>query len=206
MLKRFILLKRFVKSILNETDLDDLIFSNHDWQVLAEIVEVLTEFNEATELMIGETYPTLSMVYPLFSRLHKSVKAKRETLKCDEAQDMCDQIATALTERWIVTIEPEHLIACYLDPRFKTLNFIEDRPLRRCVKTLVREKLKELGTGGKVSAAADPGEGKTSKKSSLFESLFIAEPLPKSDEVSNYDDMPNADKDTKVLAWWKKHE
>ena len=107
----------------------------------AEIVEILSEFHEATELMSAEKYPTLSFVFPLFSHLHSSVEKKGYSTKCPEAMEMCLALAKDLKERWLTLIEPEHLISCYLDPRFKALNFIDDRHLKRSIKAAVREKL-----------------------------------------------------------------
>jgi len=121
---------------------------------------------------------------------------------------MCDHLAEDLIDRWIMTVEPSHVVACYLDPRFKTLNFIEDRPLRRCIKTLIHQKVEEIKFAcEKDSKATDSGADQKKKKNSLLDSLFSSEPLAsKTNEVTTYNDMPIADKNTNILQWWKDHE
>ena len=112
MLRRLTILKKYVIVVMRDAGLDEMLPTKQEWDLMDELVDLFAEFNEATELMIGESYPTLSMVYPLFQRLYKSVKARRETVESEVIREMCDHLAEDLIDHWIMTVEPSHVVAC----------------------------------------------------------------------------------------------
>ena len=49
-------------------------FSDAEWQILQQICNHLERFEEASKLMSGEKYPTLSFVVPIFVELFSHIE------------------------------------------------------------------------------------------------------------------------------------
>lgn len=205
MLDRAVHLKRYINMVLVNSDDDDLLPTPEEWKIVAEVCEVLHEFYRATEVMSAEKYPTLSFVFPLFSALIKFTKRKRDLARYHETQEMCEAIDADLSGRWRSTIELDHLLACFLDPRFKALTFIEDPAMR----TLIREKAaKKLSECKIKERPKNPEKPIPKQAATIVDSLFaeVDEAPPGDDEMGRYMAMPKADRDVDILKWWKTHE
>ena len=70
MLKRFIEQQQAICAVfLEDQEARQFIPSDDELSAAEELVAVLEVFNNATEIISGEKYPTLGMVLPLFHKL-----------------------------------------------------------------------------------------------------------------------------------------
>ena len=208
MLQRIFQLKPHINSVLvNSKKYAKLLLTASEWSAVEELVEVLGPFNEATEMISGESYPTLSLVYPVFCNLWTLATDLKSVAKHPETQALCRSLAADLRVRWINTIRDEHLIACFLDPRFKHLTFIDDANLRKYVRDLAETKFREATKGMEEKEPAPPVHVHQRRKS-LLESMkqMTGSHSKSDDEISTYNSLPILDISTDVLAWWRENE
>ncbi|WBR14527.1 hAT family C-terminal dimerization region domain-containing protein [Pandoravirus kuranda] len=102
------------------------------WSLVEQLATVLEPLNDSTEILSYQRLPTLGAGMPIVSRaIHHHLKAVDEddpvvaTFKKDISFD--------LTLRWNILdgqASETLLLAVYLDPRFKTFYFIQDRRAR----------------------------------------------------------------------------
>ena len=101
-------------------DLYHLELSPHEWHTLEDLVKLLEPFKNATEIMSGQKYPTLSCLGPILADLQekiqvnpldsKAMKDAKEAMRTDLSGRYQDPALVALLQK-----------AAFLDPRFKTL-------------------------------------------------------------------------------------
>ena len=107
-----------------------------EWNIIDELVNILTLFNLATETLSGEKYPTISMIVPLLYKL------LNVSLKICDNDDTCTKeikksISRDLCSRYQSTdIQKLLKVANYLDPRCKTLPFLSDTEKRFVIDDL----------------------------------------------------------------------
>jgi len=95
-------------------------------EVAEELLAILKPFNDTTEVVGGERYPTLSIVLPILHKLlHVTLKATNDDTHL--AKEIKRVIRADLELRY-QDKETETLsrIATYLDPRFKSLSFLDE--------------------------------------------------------------------------------
>jgi len=95
-------------------------------EVAEELLAILKPFNDTTEVVGGERYPTLSIVLPILCKLlHVTLKATNDDTHL--AKEIKRVIRADLELRY-QDKETETLsrIATYLDPRFKSLSFLDE--------------------------------------------------------------------------------
>ena len=107
------------------------------------LVAVLEVFNNATEIISGEKYPTLGMVLPLLHKLLLYTLAEAETDK-----SLTKKIKKPIREDLQSRHQDDEVkrilsIAMYLDPRFKAMPFLTDAE-KANVRLQVKMKLIEL--------------------------------------------------------------
>ena len=67
MLARFIEQQQAVCAVLLEDGADCVLMpSSTEFAVIEELVDILKPFNDATEILSGDLYPTLGIVQPVF--------------------------------------------------------------------------------------------------------------------------------------------
>jgi len=54
--------------------LENIMLSNKEWKTLVKVVKVLDPFKEITSILSGQSYVTLSLVYPFIKRLVEILK------------------------------------------------------------------------------------------------------------------------------------
>ena len=86
---------------------------------------ILKPFNDATEVVSGEKYPTISIITPLIHKLLNVLKATSEDstltkqIKSTIHQDLQCRYQSHVLQQTL-------RLAAFLDPRFKTVRFLEE--------------------------------------------------------------------------------
>ena len=120
MLARFIEQQQAVCAVLLEDGGDRVLMpSSTEFAVIEELVDILKPFNDATEILSGDLYPTLGIVQPVFHRFLNDVLPSKPGDR-DVVKKIKDAIRQNLSTRYQEEeIETILLLAMYLDPRFK---------------------------------------------------------------------------------------
>ena len=108
------------QAVLLEDGGDSILMpSSNEFAVIEELVDILKPFNDATEILSGDSYPTLGIVQPVFHQfLSKILVSKPEDR--DIVKKIKDTIRQNLSTRYQdEEIQTILLVAMYLDPRFK---------------------------------------------------------------------------------------
>ncbi len=98
--------------------------------------------------------------------------------------------------------EEETLISALLDPRIKSLEFIDDDEVRDKTKDLLKNKYDQLKADSSLTAPATPSTSLFGQ-SSLF-SIFKRK-IPQDNEVTTYLSLPELDFDSNPFTWWCGH-
>jgi hypothetical protein len=117
MLKRLSVLKVPVNTVLEEFQKQSL--HDNEWHRIAELTRLLEPFEEATVLLSGENYVTISMVQSVVSALLQFCAAFNSdslTIKMT-----CKDIALDLSKRYCNPLLVE-LLATIIDPRWKSFS------------------------------------------------------------------------------------
>ena len=107
--------------------------------------------------------------------------------------------ASELKERWLTSIKDEHLLGCFLDPRFKHLNFLDNRT-RKFVKDRVAQELSDYN-------AKQPARPVVAKQHWSLDEFLDEEdsPVVQDEEMKRYNDLPKLPLKADVLSWWNRH-
>ena len=183
--------------------------SEEEFELLKELVVILSPFDEATEFLSGSKYPTLGFMTPMLEELAR--RLKNFTGLNDEVILVRDTILENLIERWE---DPSEIGMCcsFLDPRFKQLNFCT-RDLRRTTIQLMRRKFDELNLTQITNDNTTPTnnedttlvshQNKKTKMSAFF-SYSQTENNTIPDEFDQYCEIPEIffEEELCPLVWW----
>ena len=120
MLTRFIEQQQAVCAVLLEDGGDRVLMpSATEFSVIEELVDILKPFNDATEILSGDLYPTIGIVQPVFHRFLSEILAAKS-----EDNDVVKKIKDAIRQNLSARYQEEGIktlldVAMYLDPRFK---------------------------------------------------------------------------------------
>lgn len=133
MLESYLKSMKGVKELLEERGesyrIDDI-----DEKLLRELCEFLKPFKECSDSLSGDTYPTIHLVAPWFHKLRNHVNIQQAD--STEMRILKRHGATFVDE--YLKIEDIYYGASMLDPRFRTLKFIQ------ADETAIKERVKEL--------------------------------------------------------------
>ena len=212
-----------VCAVLLETTRRDLMLSSGDLAVVEELLLVLKPFDDATEIVGGEKYPTISIIAPL---LHKFINI---TLKEEESDSpITKEVKEAIREDLTTRYQSDEIqimlnMAMFLDPRFKSLSFLKETEkaviLSHLKSALTEqiEKVKEENQNGVVSnedSMVVPSP-KKKKLDTLLADIFDTSGLENDNvdieeiaiaEIKRYEaeEVKRAQlSDVEPLQWWK---
>ena len=177
MLTRLLQLRRAVNFALNEHDKD--LFSNAEWDLITEIIEVLTPFADAVRELEGEQYPTLSLLLPYLCMIIKfldgspNARAAGNPSRYDnqgrpfwpafkpEAVNLKQRLRDELgVAGRYDTLHDATKLAMAIDPRFKSLGLIPGPALRASIWTLLEKTTLEMAKQKRDrDAAVRPPDG-----------------------------------------------
>jgi hypothetical protein len=95
-----------------------------DYIHMEEFKNVLKPFLQATSSLEGDSYVTMSMVYPVFCSLKRTVLAPKDE-DSDFVKDIKNALRKNLMAHWTEKLDSTMaLMATFLDPRFRQLPFL----------------------------------------------------------------------------------
>ena len=225
MLKRFLEQQQAICAMLLEDgDNRSLMPSTDEIATMEELVEILKHFYQATEILSGELYPTIGVVFPILNRFLTVLLISGNNDK-DVAKKIKEKIKQDLITRYQSDeIENVLHISMYLDPRFKLLPMLTEeqkRTVRSATKVelistilLERERNQETEqTASQPDQLEDP-QPKRTKLEKFFDVTFrprAGENASASEvartELQKYElEEPLGLESKQPLLWWKEHE
>jgi len=161
---------KMVRQIV-EIDVDKVVekrelhLTSYEKGVLRELVEVLEPFEEATDILQGDTYNSISLVIPSLLGLKKHLKY----LNIRHSNRLVTALDSSLDARFGTVFEdPLYICAAVLDPRFK-LNWSTDEENH---KKVILEEADKLAQGVE-SDSSNSDEEPVAKKSKLFSFMVV---------------------------------
>lgn len=130
MIASLVELKEYVQDSLSSPAIDrsDLDLQVHEWETLVSAMELLQPFDEITADLSSQHYPSISKVIPSIRLVMHFLNRRKEDISCLAQLNL--DLLSLLSTRFSITLKysTPHLIATYLDPRFKklTLHFPKD--------------------------------------------------------------------------------
>jgi len=203
----------FEESEESFSSLQKVLLCEADYAKIAILVHLLDPLAYVSEILQASQCATVSQIYPLIKTLLDIYEEPVE----DEAIDhIRKEIVEDLKERWGSPSEA-HMIACFLDPRFKCLSFVEESQRDNLVHRIRELCMQERASKGcqeqaVVSDDVPSGGGSSIRKHTyLYFNRASNAPkrLKRQEEVDLYLEMPQVEEcvtDFDVLAWWKTNE
>ncbi|XP_051998856.1 E3 SUMO-protein ligase ZBED1-like [Xyrauchen texanus] len=203
---------------------DILTLSDEDVKVAEDIVQVLKPLKTVTALLSTEQLPTVSMIMPLKHTILESMN-----VSCTDTavvKDVKSAIVSDFTNRYPdsdSTLAQFLHMSTALDPRFKSLPFLDENTRRIVFNSLIEKILEyhpsQAQASKEQSEVASSSEcdppAKRAPITELFGKLFPVEtstPASKSlsqmvkEEVQRYKEVPTLQVESNPLAWWKDKE
>ncbi|CAB4415522.1 unnamed protein product [Rhizophagus irregularis] len=118
--------------------LEELYPTANEWKVIKEMIKLLSPFESVTCLLSGATYPTIGLTYPSLCNLKEILETEFIQLETEVAENSRKAILEDLQKRWEF---PQELClkGSFLDPRFKSLDFVSQRMRDKVINQLQTE-------------------------------------------------------------------
>ncbi|CAG8800503.1 25401_t:CDS:1, partial [Dentiscutata erythropus] len=188
--------------------LEVLLLNKDELLGLKELVNLLEPFAQATSLMYGNTYPTLSLMLPMITTLQEYLFKVESKLNHQAVHEVRDEIELNIADRW-EDPKIEGYLAAILDPRFKNFKFAPEKFEE--IKKYLKHKMQALDENEFLNE--QPTTKSSSKLASFFNNVTITKKTsPVDTELKTYFDLPQMilyDSDdpeyqTKnPLSWWQ---
>ena len=203
----------------------DLLPKDGEFSLLEAVLKVLKPFKDVTVQISAEKYVTVSAIRPLLHHLIDTV-LKVEDSDLAPIKGMKLDMARNLNTRYQESATVELLdLACFIDPRFKTMPFMEEDEKEILYSSVVEEVMmhvtpdpepveEEQPTQPSVVDSEPPAKkhktglgkllGGMYSKTSRKERMSIRDKAE--EQMKQYCDEPSLDIDENVLQWWKRNE
>ncbi|XP_042613353.1 E3 SUMO-protein ligase ZBED1-like [Cyprinus carpio] len=190
------------------------------YKLAEELIQVLTPLKTVTTLMSSETTPTISMILPLKEMILKSMSpGDQDSATVKEAKAA---ISNDLAKRYTDPNLHDYLqMATALDPRFKSLPYLDEDSCDKLYRNIIREILEHEHQGlvenpvpsTEEDNPSSPPPKKKTAMSEVFGELFKTEeqqgrPFPQiiEEEVTTYKLADSIHVDADPFIWWKTNE
>lgn len=169
-----------------------------DWTCLTELIDFLTPFDEATEQLSGNSYPTSSLVVPFYNMLMDQAESFKSHLSpewrraANLAYDKLDQYYAKTTDMYT--------IATLCDPKFNMAYYLEDKGKGAEEAGPLKQMFRRVYNAYKNDSTPPAEPPAKKQKRSIY-----ADDSDK-DEVDQYLQRPREPAALNTLDWWKLHE
>lgn len=129
MLERAVQLRPAIEAAFNEdVKTRGMIPSEEEWSIARDLVKILKPFQEATKVLSGSKYVTISAVYPIYRRLHEIViKQQSRYTEGTPIRKLLDLLRRNV-KNLVLSCDDFYRKASILDPRFLNLWRSTDTP------------------------------------------------------------------------------
>lgn len=221
--------------------LTEIMLTKDEWELLANLCEILEGFAEATTYLGASKYVTHSIMNPLLKEIKKRVKPENirisDVNNLEELTDVFEEEeegeqaeyeniqgrrlnlnepfrTTKILEKVKLNLynamelywpkeEGKLLISALLDPRIKSLGFIDNEEVCNEAKELLKDKFNQLKSDSLLTTSTTHST-LPSGSSSLF-SIFKRNSL-QDNEITAYFSLPELDFDLDPFTWWYDHK
>ncbi len=140
--------KLSIEKVLDDTEAsDDFKFTINEWKIIKSIVPILKAITAVYSLMTGESYSTLSLVYPTVMRFNNEILATNDyDLKeiCDFKSLCKEKLKQRFKFDQISISTTPGILCCVLDPNFKDLSFINNNIIKKAAYSEIKNQMKTL--------------------------------------------------------------
>ncbi|XP_063931861.1 E3 SUMO-protein ligase ZBED1-like [Zophobas morio] len=225
MLERFIELKDALRGTIALMDKATVpILNSEEWQICAELCDVLRPFENVTKIVSGENYPTASLVIPLVRGFYDVIENQFNSTYLPAVQTVIREVKNQIDQRFGSIESSKTLGICtFLDPRFKHMGFRDKNNAANVKKNLLNELAEEIKNKEKLNPNINLTSASTSavnapEKFSIWNSFdkSLAELRPQGGsgssgtamsraiiEIDNYINESFLPRTEDPLLWWK---
>jgi len=176
-----------------ELELKGLLLCDQEWVRLTELILLLEPFEEATTLLSGSNYPTVSLAGVAIHAISRKLADLSTNITSTCVKSCYQKLVLSLINRFTGDWNPIILISTKLDPRFKLLNNFTSSDRSKSTRLLQEEYNK--------SAKSPPNPAQNPQKKLLdyisFNNL---------DELQLYESFTVLSMDIDPLQWWRTHQ
>ncbi|XP_033634973.1 zinc finger BED domain-containing protein 4-like isoform X1 [Asterias rubens] len=217
MLTRFVEQQQAICAMLLELEHHELMPSSLELKTVEQLVTLLKPMKDMIEFLSGSDV-TISGLFPCLYCLEKNLlKNEADTWALGFVKRaMAEKLGEVYKDRYV----EERLHLCsFLDPRLKTMPFVEDRSIVEGVHELVSLTLTKMAEALPFDSPDQQGDddvseapSKTSRITSLFGDMYssiVTQMNPEAmakDEVLRYIREPSLTLEEDPLKWWKMNE
>ena len=200
----------------------DLLPKDREFSLLEDVLKVLKPFKDVTVQISAEKYVTISAIRPLLHHLINTV-LKVEVSDSVAVKAMKADMARNLNSRYQEAAIVQLLdVACFVDPRFKAMPFVEEDQREILFDSFLGEVMVHVTPDPEPVEEEEPrvleseppakkhktGLGKLLgdmySKRSRRERMSIRDKAE--EEMKQYREEQSLDIDEHVLQWWKRNE
>ena len=188
----------------SETDLRDLAPVDEEWDILAEICELLKVFDDATKAICASEYPTLADTIPLYNALIDTLKDFTE--ERTRIQMLGSAVGVArkkLCDKYAKADAAAYLITTIIDPRVKLSYYEQEEWGEEWVRE-AKSAIKGVFNSYYVPAQREEVEPQEKARSFTAMRAYKYRRVSRRNELQEYLDSPKADctPEFDVLQWW----
>jgi hypothetical protein len=184
--------------------LEELYPTAHEWKVIKELIEILSPFEGVTCLLSGATYPTIGLTYPSMCNLKEKLETEFDHIETEVVENCKKAILEDLQARWEF---PQELClkGSFLDPRFKSLDFVHYRMRDNVIKQLQKEyEILKKDLIPDVSVRSSGDQSNLTAMGSFWKKKNAKNVTPLTNEIQHYLNLPElpALEEYDPFAWW----
>jgi hypothetical protein len=204
--------------LTKSSDRRNVELSPDQWEMIETLVTLLKPFKEATEILSGQQYVTLSVAETVIGKLKICVAPSMSDN--DGIVEFASKLQANLNKRFDCDENSLRLLCSLLDPRYKRLKYTESETIRNKVKQVLVEKVQLFVN--KRKATESEGTEPISKKQRVTARQLLLDSESSDDdetplasasialnahhEVDQYLREPKCSKGSDPLQWWKEKE
>jgi len=201
--------QELIERCLGRLRLFDIMLSDDEWKIVENLVEFLSIFRSATEVLSGATYPTISLA--LLFRVEIATALTESPNDCLIVKSMKQRMRQRLDYR--LPVREVHIVAAMLDPSQRNLNAVQEYLSERgmtAVDLLTQVIKQNLGDPASTAAqetaeSSDANELHPWKKAKLeLLSKHVVSAPSRALEIQQFRCLSVAPDN--VLEWWESQQ
>ncbi|GBB86714.1 hypothetical protein RclHR1_01310010 [Rhizophagus clarus] len=185
--------------------MEELYPTSHEWKIIKEMVELLCPFESVTCLLSGATYPLIGLTYPSLCNLKEILETEFIlSFETNIAENCRKAILEDLQSRWEF---PQELClkGSFLDPRFKSLDFVSQEMREKIINQLQTEyKVLKNDLIPSIPVRSNENQSNLTTMGSFWKKKNKRNVTPIKNEVQHYLNLPElpALEEYDSFTWW----